>query len=148
MRAYLVAAVASAVLSGAIAASAVSMPGQALIDIEAKWAKALVAKDAKTIATIMADDFAGQGQSGKVSSKTSSLADITSGKLVVRSMTNHDVHVRIIGDVAIVQGMDDEDSSYDGKAFKGTYSWTDIYAKRGGQWLAVASQGTPVDKKK
>ena len=149
MRSYVLAAAsAAALLCCGLAASAASTPGQALIDTEAKWAKAMVDKDAKALDSILAPGFTSQGSSGKVNTKAGALNDLTSGKLVVRAMTNHDVHVRIIGNVAVVQGMDDEDSTYDGKPFKGTYSWTDVYEKQGGKWLAIASQGTAVDKKK
>ena len=144
----LTAASAATLLFCGLAANAASAPGQALVDIEAKWAKAMVDKDAKALDSILAPTFASQGASGKVNTKAGALNDLTSGKLVVRSMTNHDVHVRIIGNVAIVQGMDDEDSTYDGKPFKGTFTWMDVYEKQGGKWLAIASQGTAVDAKK
>lgn len=142
------AASAATLLMCGLAANAAPSAGQALVDIEAKWAKAMVDKDAKALDSILAPTFTGQGSSGKVNTKADAMKDLTSGKLVVRSMTNHDVRVRIIGDVAIVQGMDDEDSTYDGKPFKGTYTWTDVYEKKGGKWLAIASQSTAVDKKK
>jgi hypothetical protein len=59
-------------------------------------------------------------------------------------MSNHDVNVRVMRNVAIVQGMDDEKSSYKGKDGSGTYSWTDVFEKRGGKWVAIASQVTKV----
>jgi hypothetical protein len=60
-------------------------------------------------------------------------------------MVNHDLHVRFLGsDHAIVQGMDNETGVRKGKAVKETYSWTDIYEKRDGKWVAVASQNTPI----
>ena len=98
------------------------------------------------IATILADDFTSQNSSGKPVDKAEALSDIKTGKLKISAMTNHDLHVRIMGDVAVVQGTDDETSSYAGKPFKGSYTWTDVYQKRGGKWLAVASQNTKVTK--
>lgn len=61
------------------------------------------------------------------------------------AMTNHDVHVRLVGaDLAIVQGQDTETSTHKGKSASGAYSWTDIFQKRDGRWVAIASQNMPV----
>jgi hypothetical protein len=47
----------------------------------------------------------------------------------------------------VVQGFDDETSSENGKDTSGTYSWTDVFEKRNGHWVAVASQTTKVVSK-
>ena len=144
MRKYMVAAIAAgafAIGSGACAA----MDAKAeLVAIEASWSKAIVAKDVATVSKFVAADWAGQGGSGKTKNKDQMLAELKSGPDTSSMMTNHDVHVRIVGDIAIVQGADDEKSMHKGKDVSGTYTWTDIFQKRGGHWLAIASQSTPV----
>ena len=45
-----------------------------------------------------------------------------------------------------MQGADTETSSDGGKDTSGVYTWTDVYQKRGGKWMVVASQVTPVKK--
>jgi ketosteroid isomerase-like protein len=130
-----------------LSALAADDPKAELIKLEADWSKASVAKDAATISKIIAPDWVGQGQDGKPSTRETVLADMKSGKDVATSMTNHDVHVRIIGDIAIVQGADDEKSTHEGKDSSGTYTWTDVFQKRSGHWVAIASQSTPVKKK-
>jgi hypothetical protein len=57
-------------------------------------------------------------------------------------MTNHDVSARVMGNMAVVQGADDEKSSYNGKDTSGSYTWMDVFEKRGGKWVAIASQVT------
>ncbi len=47
--------------------------------------------------------------------KAGFIDDVKSGALVVTSFKLHDVHVRVLGNVAFVQGFDDEESSYKGK---------------------------------
>jgi hypothetical protein len=47
-----------------------------------------------------------------------------------------------MGDMAVVQGADDEKSTEKGKDTSGSYTWTDVFAKRGGKWVAIASQVT------
>lgn len=133
-------------LATVIPAGAVSMTPaqQQLVDIEAAWSKAMMQKDTTAIAGIVGDDWMGQNDSGKTEDKTSFLNDVKSGTIAVTSMSNHDVNVRVMRNVAIVQGMDDEKSSYKGKDGSGTYSWMDVFEKRGGKWVAIASQVTKV----
>ena len=48
--------------------------------------------------------------------------------------------VRVFGDTAVVTGTDDEISMEDGKKSTDHYVWTDVFVKRNGKWVAVASQ--------
>lgn len=51
-----------------------------------------------------------------------------------------DMKVRVFGDTAVVTGTDDEITMTDGKKSSDHYVWTDVFVKRNGKWLAVASQ--------
>ncbi len=129
------------------AASFAATPSDELIAKEASWSKAMVAKDMPALKEIIAADWIGQNQTGKMTNRAEFLAGLSSGEDKISSMNNHDVHVRIIGDLAIVQGMDTEVSTHKGASTSGTYSWMDVFQKRGGKWVAIASQNTPVSKK-
>jgi ketosteroid isomerase-like protein len=141
--AFIALSFAAAVAAPAFAAG----PGDELVGMEASWSKALVGKDWAAIRRIVAPDWHGQNQGGKRQDRASMLAELTSGTDRITSMTNHDVTVRLVGDLAIVQGMDNEVSTHKGKSSSGTYGWTDIFQKRGGHWVAIASQNTPISKK-
>lgn len=118
---------------------------QELIDMEAAWAKALVAHDEAALKRIVAADWHGQNQTGKWYGRDEMLKSVTSGEDKYSAMTNHDLHVRMVGaDLGFVQGMDTETSTHNGKSTSGNYGWTDIYQKRDGHWVAIASQNTPV----
>ncbi|HEY2444809.1 MAG TPA: nuclear transport factor 2 family protein [Rhizomicrobium sp.] len=132
----------AAMLVVAGSASAADMTEQKLVDMEAAWSKAMVAKDTAAISAIVADDWSGQNPGGKMQNKAGLLADIKSGDSAATSMANHDVHARVMGDMAVVQGADDEKSTEKGKDTSGSYTWTDVFAKRGGKWVAIASQVT------
>ena len=113
--------------------------------MEAAWAKAAVARDCAALTRIVAPDWQGQNQHGKYYDRAAMIHQTTAGEEKLTSMVNHDVHVRFIGnDHAIVQGMDNKSGVKKGKTVNEVYSWTDIYEKRGGQWVAIASQNTPV----
>src|SRR5205807_190061 len=116
---------------------------QELIAMETAWAKALVAHDTAALSRIVAADWHGQNQSGKWYDRAGMLKSVASGDDKYSAMTNHDLHARLVGaDIGYVQGMDTETSTHKGKSSSGTYSWTDIYQKRDGKWVAIASQNT------
>jgi ketosteroid isomerase-like protein len=144
MRKILVAAMAAGFCACGYGASAAMDAKDELVAIEASWSKAVVAKDAAAVSKIVAADWSGQNSRGKTETRDKMLADLKSGTDSSSTMTNHDVRVRIVGDIAIVQGADDEKSTHKGKDVSGTYTWTDIFQKRNGHWVAIASQSTPV----
>jgi ketosteroid isomerase-like protein len=125
----------------AIAAD-MSTTQQKLVDMEAAWSKAIVAKDTTAVSAIVADDWMGQNPGGKMEDKAGLLADMKSGTTAATSMTNHDVHVRVMGKMAVVQGADDEKSTNKGKDTSGAYTWMDVFENRDGKWVAIASQVT------
>jgi len=117
-----------------------------LIDMEASWAKAMVTRDMKALNEIIAPDWQGQSQYGQ-EDRAAFFKSFEEDR--ISSMVPHDLHVRFVGtDVAIVQGMDTEVAMHGAKSTSGTYSWTDIFQKREGKWVAIASQGAPVPPQK
>jgi hypothetical protein len=130
-------------MTGAAAAGKL-MKEQELIDLESAWSKATVQKDVATVSSIVADDWMGQDDSGKVHDKVHLLDNMKSGKMAATSIVNRDVHVRIVHGLGIVQGSDDEKSTFKGKDTSGAYTWMDVFENRDGKWQAVASQVTKV----
>ena len=138
------------ILAVALASAASAQPKAAnnpqdLVNIETAWSKAAVARDAAALSRIVAPDWTGQNEHGKMMNRAAMIKHTVAGPEKLSAMTNHDVHVRFIGnDHAIVQGMDNETGMTKGKKVNQVYSWTDIFEKRGGHWVAIASQNTPV----
>lgn len=133
--------------SEAQAPAAATSSEQELIAMETAWSKALVDRDTAALNKILAPDWKMQDEHGRQTDRAGFFKDFADEK--VSAMTNHDVHVRFVApDLAIVQGMDNETSTTKGKSTSGTYSWTDIFQKRDGQWVAIASQDTPVTPQK
>jgi hypothetical protein len=131
--------------SGASAQAKAANDPQELINMEAAWAKASVARDAAALSRIVASDWHGQNHQGKYYDRAAMIHEIVAGDEKLSSMANHDLHVRFLGaDHAVVQGMDDESGVTKGKTVHEVYSWTDVYEKRNGHWVAVASQNTKV----
>ena len=131
--------------TAALAAGPSANKPQDLIALEAAWSKAAVARNAAALTRMVAPDWTGQNEHGKIMNRAAMIQHTVAGEERLTSMTNHDVHVRFIGnDHAIVQGMYSESGVSKGKKVDKVYSWTDIFEKRHGTWVAIASQNTPV----
>lgn len=115
----------------------------ALIGLERDYAKALIAKDRAFLMRFYAADWRGGNWMG-FWSKSTMLKSVLDERYVVKSMAVRDLKVRLLGDVAIVQGVDEEVTSLDGKDTSGKWAFTDIFARRGGQWVAIASHTSEV----
>lgn len=92
--------------------------------------------DTKRFGEILSDDFLNTNPDGSMVDKPGFLKQIAP-PVKIRDLACHDVNVRLMGDFAIVHAR----TTYtllDGRAGNGRY--TDIYARRGGQWLCVAAQ--------
>jgi ketosteroid isomerase-like protein len=138
------------ILLTGVAAAAMDMPTveTTINNAEAALGEAMIHKDLATLDKLVAEDWTIQSDSGTMGTKAGFLDDVRSGALVVSSFKLHDVRVRVLGNVAFVQGFDDEVSSYKGKDNSGTYNWLDVWEKRDGRWVSVATQLTRVEAKK
>lgn len=114
-----------------------------LIRLEHDYAKALMTKDRAFLMRFYASDWRGGNWMG-FWSKSTMLKSVLNARYVVRSMTIRDLKVRLMGDVAIVQGVDEEVTSVDGKDTSGKWAFTDVFERRDGQWVAVAGHTSEV----
>jgi len=141
-------AILALVLASAASAPALAAGGnnpQDLINLENAWAKAAVARDGAALSRIVAPDWHAQNHKGKYYDRTAMIHEVVSGHEKLTSEVNHDLRVTFIGnDVAAVHGMDDETGIVNGKKISEVYSWLDVYQKRNGHWVAVASQNAKV----
>ena len=112
----------------------------AVKQLEKDWTDAMKAGDTEKLSQILADDWTGLGNDGKKSTKQSYLADVKSGKSKLESFEFGPMDVKVLGNVAVVQGSDTEKSMTDGKDSSGKWVWMDVFAKRGDKWVAVRSQ--------
>ena len=115
-----------------------------IIQLERDWADAMKAGDADKVAQVLADDWMAIGYDGSKATKKSLVADVKSGKDKAESVDFGPMDVKVLGNVAIVQGSDTEKSVSNGKDSSGKWVWTDVFVKRDGKWLAVRSQNAMV----
>jgi ketosteroid isomerase-like protein len=112
--------------------------------IEHDWTEATIAGDFDKVSQIIADDWAGISFDGSKMTKQGFLADLKSGKDKAQSVEIGPMDVKVLGNVAIVQGSDTEKSITNGKDSSGKWVWMDVFVKRDGKWVAVRSQAARV----
>ena len=94
--------------------------------------------DVKRFDEILADDFVCTNPDASLIDRAAFLRQ-TAQPVTIKDLAAHDVSIRIMGDVALIHAR----TSYrrpDGTAGGGRY--TDVWARRGGRWLAVAAHVT------
>lgn len=109
-----------------------------LLDLNRDYIGSVQNSDVRRFDEILADDFLCSNPDGSMVDRQGFLKQ-TALPVRIANLQTHDVKVRILGDVAIIHAR----TSYtlpDGKAGSGRY--TDIWARRNGNWLAVAAQVT------
>jgi len=132
--------------SSAYAQPSKSASGDAEVikQLERDWSEAQKTADVDKLGQILADDWIGLAFDGATSTKKQALADVKSGTMKITSITMGPMEVKIIGNVAVVQGSDTEKSSSKGKDTSGKWVWMDVFVKQGGKWQAVRSQSAMV----
>ncbi len=109
-----------------------------LLALNLDYVQAVQAGDVARFREILADDFRGSMPDGSLLDKAAFLAQ-TARPVTISKLECHDVEIRLLGEVAIIHAR----TTYltaDGRAASGRY--TDIWARRGGAWVAVAAHVT------
>jgi len=112
-----------------------------LRELNEAYIRSVQASDVQRFEQLLAADFLCSLPDGTLIDRKHFL-ERTAAPVNISNLAAHDVNVRIIdhgGDVAIVHAR----TTYtmdDGRAGSGRY--TDIWARRGGQWLAVSAHVT------
>jgi hypothetical protein len=115
--------------------------------VEQQWIDAYMKNDGAFIKNLEADDYALIESDGTVTTKAQDVKGTTDKTFVLKSATFSDMKVRMIGtDCAVVTAMLKMSGTEEGKEFSGDYRGTDVFEKKGGKWMAVASQLTKVHK--
>jgi hypothetical protein len=112
---------------------------QQVIATESEWVQAEVHRDAAVLGHVLDDRFLVNSSTGKLSDKSTVIADVLGWKMTSQTIT--DRTVLIDGDTAIVFGTANFRFAVDGKddeVSAGRYTTT--YIKRDGRWRALALQ--------
>ena len=115
--------------------------------IEQQWLDAYMKGDAAFLKNLLAEDFTIVEPDGTVSTKADDIKSVTDKKFVLKSATMSDYKCRMLGDNhAVVTAALKMSGSSDGEEFSGDFRAIDVFEKKDGKWMAVATQLTKVQK--
>ena len=109
-----------------------------LIALNRDYIASVQTMDVKRFDEILSDDFVCSNPDGSLVDRAAFLQQ-TARPIAISGLEARDVDVRLMGDFAIIHAR----TTYtlpDGRPGQGRY--TDIWARRNGQWLAVAAHVT------
>jgi pimeloyl-ACP methyl ester carboxylesterase/ketosteroid isomerase-like protein len=110
----------------------------ALTALNRDYIRSVQAGDVERFAEILAEDFLCSNPDGSLVDKAAFLEQ-TARPVTISGLTTEDVKIRLLGDVAIIHARTNYRTA-DGEQRHGRY--TDVWARRGGRWLAVSAHVT------
>jgi ketosteroid isomerase-like protein len=111
---------------------------ETLLELNADYIRSVQTSDVSRFDQILAEDFVCTNPDGSFVDRENFLKQ-TARPVAVSDLAAHDVMLRVIGDCAVINAR----TTYrmpDGRAGAGRY--TDVWARRNGQWLAIAAHVT------
>ena len=117
-----------------------------LLYLEMAWSEADKNRDVAWFERNWADDYYGvSSTTGKLTTKAEDIAAIKNRKEVYDSAVASDIEVRMEGNTGIVSGVYQlKGKDEKGQPFDRRIRYTDVFVKRDGRWMALASQGTEI----
>jgi ketosteroid isomerase-like protein len=123
-------------------------------ELEQRFSDAIVRADRAFFERVLGNDFTHTSHSGTFKTKAEWMAeskfddpkaDPGAGRTRYESLDVDDLQVRIYGDTAVVTGRTTpKGRNAKGEPITGRYRYLRVWAKREGQWRAVAFQGTRI----
>ena len=111
---------------------------EVLTRLNADYITSVQKGDVKRFDEILAGDFLCTMADGSLIDRQRFL-EVTAQPVTIRNLQAHDVNIRVMGDMAIVHAATSFTTA-DGRPSSGRY--TDVWARRGGTWLAVSAHVT------
>jgi ketosteroid isomerase-like protein len=118
--------------------TAVNCDLDTLLELNRDYIRSVQHADVRRFDELLADDFLCSNPDGTLVDRGAFLEQ-TARPVTITTLEARDVNVRLMGDIAIIHAR----TTYtlpDGRPGSGRY--TDVWARRGGRWLAVSAHVT------
>jgi hypothetical protein len=116
-----------------------------ILKLEDDWARALKTKDRQVLDAIVAPNFTFIEPDGTVKNRDEYLADRTSEIADIESFELADLKVSLFENCALTSGVSKITERRQGKRYRFSLRWKELWLKDNGNWRVVASQATPVN---
>ena len=114
-----------------------------LEQMDHRWNRAWLAKDAATVERLMAEDYVYVAPTGQVFDREAILRIIRSPSYRLHHATLTNVVVRMLGDsAAVIRDRCRSEGEFEGKRFKDDHSCVRVCARVRGEWQIVVEQCT------
>ena len=115
---------------------------QLILKIERDIMAAIKGKDSATLESLVADDFIYRTHFGAEANKSEFLKSIASFPLEILAIRGEELKVNVYGETAILTGVQHADvRTPEGNAEESAVAFTDVFARREGQWRMVLAYG-------
>jgi ketosteroid isomerase-like protein len=112
---------------------------QTLTKLEDKFIDAAKARDGAALKEMLGADLIMTRPSGDTCSRDQFIDGVTSGVYDIESGANSDLRIRVYGDTSVVTGNLNIKGSANNNDISGDYRYTDVFVKRAGKWVKVAT---------
>jgi ketosteroid isomerase-like protein len=116
-----------------------------ILKLEDDWARALKTKDKPLLGSIVAPNFTFIEPDGTVKNRDEYLADRSSDVVDIESFELADLKVSVFENCALTSGVSKITERRQGKRYRFSLRWKELWLKENGSWRVVASQATPVN---
>jgi ketosteroid isomerase-like protein len=124
-------------------AAAASTDRAALEALNGQWLNAYKTRDGAALQRILADDFESVYPGDRVLKKADVIAAATGTTRIVETVAWENLRIMVFGDTAVVSGRAKLSGTIAGKPFATANDYADIYARRGGRWVAISAHVVP-----
>ena len=115
---------------------------RAIIALDRKRMRAMVAKDVETLDSLLADDLIYTHSSARLDTKRSLIQGMVSGTTVYTGVKPSDVKAQDLGDTVVLTGIAHIEVVSNGTPNAFGVRFTDVYTRRDDRWQMVTWQST------
>ena len=115
-----------------------------IIAMEKAWNQAYKLGDRRALDTLLDDEIVLINDDGSVQSKAEFLSSITPANSQEQQVAPESISVHVFGDTATATGVFRAKGTEHGKHYDRRERFVDTWINKGGHWVCVASNATPV----
>ena len=115
-----------------------------IVALEKAWNQAYKAGDTKALDELLDNSIVLVNDDGSVQSKAEFLASVHATNSQEQQVAPESMHVRVFGNVAVASGVMRVKGVENGKSYTRREQFVDTWLFKGGKWVCIATDATPI----